>query len=159
MKKWVNRETYQNPIQNIKNGDMSWELFLPVTKTFKWKINFDFKVAYMHSLKDYHNNSGIIFGFPCVLMLKLIAYTCTYNTPTICEASKPFLNPSNAGATLVRSTRTQRFLKTTLTLPCWYSLDSVHWVLSGDYSCAWVSVIFRCSAFCIGQINLQPHKD
>ena len=34
------------------------------------------------------------------------------------------VNPSNAEATFVYSTRTQRFLTTILTLPCWYSLES-----------------------------------
>ena len=36
------------------------------------------------------------------------------------------LNPSSAETTLVQSTGRQRFLKTILTLPCWYSLDSSH---------------------------------
>ena len=40
------------------------------------------------------------------------------------------VNPSNAEATFVQSTRTQRFLKTIQTLSCWYSLDSSRWVLS-----------------------------
>ena len=35
------------------------------------------------------------------------------------------INPFNAEATFVQSTRTfERFLKTILTLSCWYSLDS-----------------------------------
>ena len=38
-------------------------------------------------------------------------------------------NSSNAKATYVLSTRMQRFLKNTLTLPRWYSLDSSCWVL------------------------------
>ena len=35
-------------------------------------------------------------------------------------------NPSNVEATFIQSTRTQRFLKTILTLLCLYSLDSSH---------------------------------
>ena len=35
------------------------------------------------------------------------------------------------------------FSKTILTLSCWYSLDSSRWVLSNDYPCARVSVIFQ----------------
>ena len=35
-----------------------------------------------------------------------------------------YLNPSNAEATFVRSTRMQIFLKSILTLSCWFSLDS-----------------------------------
>ena len=34
------------------------------------------------------------------------------------------INPSNAEATFVQSRMMQRFFKTTLTLSCWYSLDS-----------------------------------
>ena len=54
------------------------------------------------------------------------------------------VKPSNAGATFIQSTRTQRFLKT---LSCWYSLESSHWVLSDEYPHARVSVIFQL--FCI----------
>ena len=35
-----------------------------------------------------------------------------------------FVNPFNAEATFIESTRRQRFLKTIQTLSCWYSLDS-----------------------------------
>ena len=50
-----------------------------------------------------------------------------YNISTILSLyyiSKISLNPSNAEATLVRTTGTQRFLKTTQTLSYWYSLES-----------------------------------
>ena len=53
------------------------------------------------------------------------------------------LNPSNAKATFIQSTRMQRFLKTIETLSCWYSLESSHWVLSDEYPFARVSVIFQ----------------
>ena len=36
------------------------------------------------------------------------------------------LNPSNTEATSVRSTRTERVMKTTATLAYWYSLESPH---------------------------------
>ena len=39
-------------------------------------------------------------------------------------------NPFNTKANFIQSTRTQRFLKTNLTLPCWFSFDSSRWVLS-----------------------------
>ena len=52
-------------------------------------------------------------------------------------------NPSNAEAIFIQSTRMQRFLKTILTLSCWYSLESSHWVLSDEYPFARVSVIFQ----------------
>ena len=39
------------------------------------------------------------------------------------------------------------FLKTVLTLSCWYSLDSSRCVLSDEYLCAKVSVNFK--VFCI----------
>ena len=54
-------------------------------------------------------------------------------------------NHSNAEATIVRSTRTGRFLKTIQTLSCWYSLDSSRWVLSvsNEYPCARVTNIFQ----------------
>ena len=53
------------------------------------------------------------------------------------------LKPSNAAvATLVQSTKMQRFLKIILTLSCWYSLDSSYWVLLNEYPYARVWVIF-----------------
>ena len=68
------------------------------------------------------------------------------------------VNPSNAGATFVQSTRAQRFLKIIQTPSCWYSLDSSHWVLSYEYPFARVSIIFRCFvASCIGQVCHQLH--
>ena len=51
------------------------------------------------------------------------------------------------------------FLKTILTLSCWYLLDSSHHVLSDEYPCAKVPIIFQIFAsFCIGQISNQQHK-
>ena len=52
-------------------------------------------------------------------------------------------NSSNdeATCTFVQSTSVQRFLETILTLSCWYSLDSSHWVPSDEYPCAIVSII------------------
>ena len=55
--------------------------------------------------------------------------------------------PFNAEATFLQSTKTQRFLKTLKTMSCWYSLDSIHWVLSDEYPLARVAVIFQ--GFCI----------
>ena len=43
------------------------------------------------------------------------------------------ISPSNAEATVIQSTLTQRFLKNDETLSCWYSLDSSHRVLSYEY--------------------------
>ena len=63
------------------------------------------------------------------------------------ECRHEFVNPSNAEATFVQSTRTQRFLKIILTLSCWYSFDSTCWVLSDDYPHSRVLVIFQ--VFCI----------
>ena len=53
------------------------------------------------------------------------------------------VNPSNAEATFVQSSRTQIFLKNIESLSCWYSLDSSHWVLSDEYPFARVSVIIQ----------------
>ena len=53
----------------------------------------------------------------------------------------------------------QRFLKTAETLSCWYVLDSCRQVLSDEYSCARVSVIFQFFAsICIGQISHKGFK-
>ena len=52
------------------------------------------------------------------------------------------INPSNAEATYVQSTRMQCFLNTILTLSCWYSLDSSRWVLSDEYPFARFFVLF-----------------
>ena len=69
------------------------------------------------------------------------------------------INPANAEATFVKSTRMQKSLKIIETLSCWYSLDSSWWVLSDEYPSARVSVIFRFfGSFCIGQISHQQHK-
>ena len=57
------------------------------------------------------------------------------------------VNPSNAEATFIQSTRTQIFSKTIETLSCWYSLESSRRVLSFEYPFARVSVIFL--VFCI----------
>ena len=53
------------------------------------------------------------------------------------------LNPSNAEATFVQSSRTQRFLKTIQTLSCWYSLESSRGVLSDEHPFARVSIIVQ----------------
>ena len=67
------------------------------------------------------------------------------------------VNPSNAEATFVHSTRTQSSFENHLNLSCWYSLDSSRWVLWDECPC--VSTIFQLFAwFCIGQISQQKHK-
>ena len=67
---------------------------------------------------------------------------------------------SNAKTTLVQSTQMQRFLKTILTLSCWYSLESSHWVLSDEYPISKVSVIFFSFfvLFSFGKISHQQQK-
>ena len=57
------------------------------------------------------------------------------------------INPFNAVATFVQSTKTQTLLKNAETLSCWYPLDSSHEVLSDEYPFARVSIIFQF--FCI----------
>ena len=52
------------------------------------------------------------------------------------------LNLSNAEATFIQSARMKIFLKTILTLSCWYSLDSSCWILSDEYPFARLSVIY-----------------
>ena len=62
------------------------------------------------------------------------------------------LNLSSVEATFVQSPRMPRFLKIIWTLPCWYSLDSSRWVLSDEYPCTRVLIIFQVfESFCIGQ--------
>ena len=56
-------------------------------------------------------------------------------------------NHSNAVATYVQSTRTQRVLKIILTMLCWYSSDSSHRVLLDECLSARVSVLLQ--VFCI----------
>ena len=51
------------------------------------------------------------------------------------------LNRSNAEATLVLSTRIQRFLKTSIPCHVCINLESFHWTLSDEYPFARVSVI------------------
>ena len=52
------------------------------------------------------------------------------------------LIPSNAEATFIQSTRTQKFQKTIWTLLCGYSLESSCWALSYEYPFARFSVNF-----------------
>ena len=61
------------------------------------------------------------------------------HTPVI---QNPQPNPFSAEATFVQITRMQSFLKTIFILSCWYSLESSREVLSDEYPCARVSVIF-----------------
>ena len=63
------------------------------------------------------------------------------------------LNPSNAKATFVQRTRTQRYMKNILTLSCWYSLDSSSLVLSDEYPCARISVIFQVFSIILYWLN------
>ena len=60
------------------------------------------------------------------------------------------LNPYNAEATYIQSTKTQKFLKTTQTLSYWYSFNSSHWALLDEYPFVRVSVIFQyvCIILC-----------
>ena len=72
------------------------------------------------------------------------------------------LNLYNAEATtctFIHSTREQRILKIIQTLSCWYSLNSSRSVLSDEYSCARVSVIFFYVFYIIlyWQISHQQH--
>ena len=69
------------------------------------------------------------------------------------------VNPSNAEATFVQSTRMQRFLKTILTLSCWYSLDSSHLVLSDEYPYTRVSVIFVLAKLATSSFQAVQLKD
>ena len=83
--------------------------------------------------------------------------------PTWLHSLAPYpgynVNPSNAEASFVQSTRTQRFLKSIETLSYWYSFESSRWVLSDEYPFARVSVIFRILALvCNGPISHQQHK-
>ena len=73
--------------------------------------------------------------------------------------NKVIANPSNAKATFFQSKRMQIFLKTTVTLSYWYSLDISRRVLSDEYPFVRVSDIFQFfTSFCIGQISDQRHK-
>ena len=53
-------------------------------------------------------------------------------------------NPPNAEATFFQSIRMQSFWKILIILSCWYSLDSSPRVLSDEYPCARISIIFQC---------------
>ena len=55
------------------------------------------------------------------------------------------INPPNAEATFVQSTRMQRFLTIILTLSCCYSFNSSQYVLPEEYPCARVLNILQLS--------------
>ena len=65
----------------------------------------------------------------------------------------------NAEATIIQSTRTQRFLKIIETLSCWYTSESPRRVLSYEYPYAKVSEIFQNSSIRVkssgGLMNMQ----
>ena len=68
------------------------------------------------------------------------------------------LTLTNAEAPFIQSTRTQRFLKASK--HCYVGIHWIarsHWVLSGEYTCARVSIIF--ASFVFGKISHQQHKD
>ena len=66
------------------------------------------------------------------------------------------INPFNAKATFVQCTRMQRFMKTTETLSCWYSLESSRRVFSDEYPFARVSVIFQDFCIILDRKKLPP---
>ena len=46
-----------------------------------------------------------------------------------------------------------------LNLTMLYSLEGSRWVISDEYPCAMISIIFRgFASFCIGQISHMQHK-
>ena len=77
----------------------------------------------------------------CMVCYDVYSYCCGLRKWVQKTVVYQCLNPSNAEATFISSTKTQRSLKTILTLSCRYSLDSSHWVLSDEYPWFWVSVI------------------
>ena len=78
----------------------------------------------------------------CVLLLLLLLLPLLHGIVKHCSSSSPrpeyrlsyilflispqvyYVNPSNAEATFIQSTRMQRFMKTIYSLSCWYSLES-----------------------------------
>ena len=66
-----------------------------------------------------------------------------------------FMNPSNAEATFVQSTRMQQFLKNIETLSCWYALVSCRRELLNKYPFDRVSVNFQvfCIIFILGKLS------
>ena len=109
--------------------------------------------------------STLIYSFKPFLILKFLSQVSQFptisrgslkhkwvkrlNLPGKKEATILFLpvNLYNAEATIVQSTKTQKFLKTTQTLSYWYSFDSSHWALLDEYPFVRVSVILQ--DFCI----------
>ena len=78
----------------------------------------------------------------------------------LCDLAGPHsplikLYPSNAGATFVQGTRTQKSLKTIWIPSCWYSLDSSRRVLSDEYQPVRVSVILQiwCMIFWLAKLG------
>ena len=65
------------------------------------------------------------------------------------------INPYNAE--LLNYLQSRRFLKTVQTLSSWYSLESSCWVLSYEYPCARVSIIFQvfCIILCYNSTTLR----
>ena len=68
------------------------------------------------------------------------------------------LNPFNAEATFVQSTRTQRILKTSLTLSCWYSLHSSRRVLSVSMCQGFNHFLGFLHNFVLAKLAISEHK-
>ena len=88
------------------------------------------------------NTFKCIAGSTWVTRSYSICYLQVYRAQTL-QAMYRLLNPSNAEATFVQSTRTQRFLKTFWMLSWWYSLDSTCWI----YTLRWVPMCQDFSHF------------
>ena len=93
---------------------------------------------------------GKIFevGMLTTTLLRMFFFHIILNVDVIVRSiiqtiSRWTLNHFNAEATFVQRTRIAKTFEKHLNPACWYSLDSSYQVLSDEYPCARVSVIFQ----------------
>ena len=101
-----------------------------------------------------------IHAFSTFRFLQVIStlFIITYRfNQRACHRPLGRVNPSNAETTYVQNTRKLRFLKTILTLSCWYSLESSRRVLSDEYLFARVLHRFALAKLATGSIRVTPN--
>ena len=101
---------------------------------------------YLHLYKLSFTNNEYPFQKLCILFLLMLLSVQ--------------VNPFNAEVTFIQRTKKQRFLKTILTLSCWYSF----YIALAEYSQisthlpGFQSFFKFFASLCIGQISHQQHK-
>ena len=157
----INTDNYGNYLRSGTQKKHTRALYLLVYVAFlqsyfaiirRWCRNSRHSVEITHNPEVMMGNRDLCkwrgeFIITAMFVLEDCALECEDAGRNVLERKYEATTRIDAESTFVQSTRMQRLLKTILTLSCWYSLDSSHWVLSYEYPFARVSIIFK--VFCI----------